>query len=72
MPEPFKVRYYGQDDHVRMFGADIAEYFRAAGFAGALYPHTSVLGEIDAATYGCNGREPFFFFAKGEAPAFAG
>lgn len=71
MSEPFNVRYYGQDDHVRLFGADIVEQFRAAGFAGDLYPHTSVLGEIDAETYGCNGREPFFFFAKGQAPAFA-
>ena len=70
MPEPFNVRYYGQDDHVRLFGVDIVDQFVATGLKGDLYPHTTVLGEIDAETYGCNGREPFFFFAKGEAPAF--
>ena len=69
--EPFAVYYYGQNDHVRLFGADIAEHFREAGFAGDLYPHTTVLGEIDPDTYGCNGREPFFFFSKGDVPAFA-
>jgi SAM-dependent methyltransferase len=68
--EPFAVYYYGQNDHVRLFGSDIADYFREAGFAGDLYPHTSVLGAIEPDTYGCNGREPFFFFAKGDAPAF--
>jgi SAM-dependent methyltransferase len=71
MPAAFNVRYYGQDDHVRLFGADVGDQFRAAGFKGDFYPHTTVLGEIDAQTYGCNGREPFFFFAKGEAPSFA-
>jgi len=69
-PEPFAVYYYGQNDHVRLFGSDIADYFREAGFAGDLYPHTSVLGAVDPDTYGCNGREPFFFFAKGDAPVF--
>lgn len=70
-PQPFAVYYYGQDDHVRLFGSDIADYFRQAGLAGDLYPHTSVLGAIEPDTYGCNGREPFFFFAKGNAPVFA-
>jgi hypothetical protein len=70
-PEPFAVQYYGQNDHVRLFGSDIAEYFSKAGFAGDLYPHTSVLGSVEPDTYGCNGREPFFFFAKGDAPVFA-
>ena len=69
-PEAFATYYYGQNDHVRLFGSDIADYFREAGFAGDLYPHTSVLGAIDPDTYGCNGREPFFFFAKGDAPVF--
>lgn len=69
---PFKTRYFGQDDHVRLFGADIVDYFRAAGLNGDLYPHVTVLGNLDADVVGCNVREPFFLFAKGEAPAFAG
>lgn len=61
----FATQYFGQNDHVRLFGADIVDRFREAGFEGALYGHAAVLGDIDPETYGCNGREPFFFFAKG-------
>ncbi|CAG4910291.1 hypothetical protein R69919_03776 [Paraburkholderia gardini] len=68
---PFKTWYFGQDDHVRLFGADIVDYFRDAGLNGDLYPHATVLGNIDAYKAGCNVREPFFLFAKGEAPVFA-
>ena len=64
----FKIRYYGQDDHVRLFGADIVDYFRAAGLHGDLYPHERLLGDIDPDHYGVNGKEPFFFFAKSAAP----
>ncbi len=60
----FATRYFGQADHVRFFGADIAEYFRAAGFSGELYPHETVLGDLDENAWGCNEREPFFLFAK--------
>lgn len=67
----FATYYFGQNDHVRLFGADLVDHFRGAGFAGDLYPHTTVLGELDPDTYGCNGREPFFLFAKGAAPVFA-
>jgi glycosyltransferase involved in cell wall biosynthesis len=64
----FKFRYYGQDDHVRLFGADIVDYFKAAGLQGGLYPHDTLLGDIDPDRYGLNGKEPFFLFAKGVAP----
>lgn len=65
---PFATRYFGQDDHVRFFGADIADHFRAAGFSGDLLPHASVLGDIDADAVGCNVREPFFLFTKTDRP----
>ncbi|MGF6596459.1 SAM-dependent methyltransferase [Paraburkholderia sp. GAS448] len=67
---PFATRYFGQADHVRLFGADLIDRFRATGLNGDLYPHTTVLGDIDPDTWGCNGREPLFLFAKGPAPAF--
>ncbi|HVW53248.1 MAG TPA: methyltransferase domain-containing protein [Trinickia sp.] len=67
----FATHYFGQSDHVRLFGADIVDRFRSAGLAGDLYAHDSVLGQVDPETYGCNGREPFFFFTKGaQAPQF--
>lgn len=60
----FAKLFYGQEDHVRLFGADIAGYFHAAGFSGEPLPHEAVLGDMDARAQGCNGREPFFVFSK--------
>ncbi len=60
----FCTRYYGQNDHVRLFGADLVDSFRAAGFRGEPLFHTTVLGEVDAEATGCNAREPFFLFEK--------
>ena len=68
---PFATRYFGQADHVRLFGADIVDYFRDAGLNGDLYPHHAVLGTIDPDVVGCNGQEPFFLFSKGSVPVFA-
>jgi len=56
--------FFGQKDHVRLFGANIAEHFEAAGLKGGLYPHEAILPGIDALTCGCNTREPFFLFSK--------
>ncbi|MEM5338699.1 glycosyltransferase [Paraburkholderia azotifigens] len=69
--QPFAAHYFGQNDHVRLFGADLPGRIRAAGLNGDLYPHTTVLGDIDPVAWGCNEREPFFLFAKGRAPEFA-
>lgn len=56
--------FYGQSDHVRLYGRDIIDYFRNAGFAGELFPHDKILPDVEAAEFGCNQREPFFFFTK--------
>ena len=58
----FAKYFYGQEDHVRLFGADITDYFHAAGFQGALLAHEAVLPGVDAQASGCNAREPFFLF----------
>jgi SAM-dependent methyltransferase len=55
---------FGQEDHVRLFGNDITDYFHAAGFKGELLSHASLLPDIDAQDFGCNAREPFFVFWK--------
>jgi SAM-dependent methyltransferase len=70
-PAEFAKIYFGQADHVRLFGADIASHFHAAGFEGDLLPHDSVLSGIDALEFGCNAREPFFAFSKPGLPATA-
>ncbi|MGN6527625.1 MAG: class I SAM-dependent methyltransferase [Burkholderiaceae bacterium] len=67
-PTPdFAAMFYGQDDHVRLFGGDIARYFHDAGLRGALLPHEQLLADIDPLEFGCNGLEPFFAFSKPEA-----
>lgn len=60
----FAKLFYGQEDHVRLFGADIAELFVQAGFAGAPLPSESVLGPLGPLEYGFNALEPFFVFNK--------
>jgi SAM-dependent methyltransferase len=60
----FAWAFYGQDDHVRLFGADIIDYFRRNGFEGDLVPHGVELAGVDPAEFGCNEREPFFYFSK--------
>jgi len=62
--EEFAKIYYGQVDHVRLFGGDIGALFNAAGLTGSLVPHAQLLGEFDPLEFGCNGREPFFAFSK--------
>lgn len=55
---------YGQDDHVRLFGADIFSRFSQAGFIARVTSHDSALAEFNADVYGVNRREPFFLFER--------
>lgn len=59
----FATLFFGQADHVRLFGQDIASYFHAAGFKGEPYAHDALLPEADAAQWGVNAREPLFAFS---------
>lgn len=62
---PDRARFfYGQEDHVRLFGRDVADCIRSSGLEGDLFPHGHVLPDHDAARYGCNPSEPFFLFTK--------
>jgi len=62
--DAFALEYFGQDDHVRLFGSDISSYFKAAGFLGDLLAHSAVLPEVTRLDFGVNIREPFFAFSK--------
>jgi SAM-dependent methyltransferase len=55
---------FGQDDHVRLFGSDITDYFHAAGFKGEPLAHETLLPDLAAQDVGCNVQEPFFVFWK--------
>lgn len=61
---------YGQEDHVRLFGGNIVDYFHAAGLTGNLFRHASVLPTIEPLRYGCNEKEPFFLFSKNPCQQF--
>jgi SAM-dependent methyltransferase len=67
----FAKLYYGQEDHVRLFGGDIATYFHAAGLTGELLSHAQMLRDLDPLEFGCNAREPFFAFSRPAEPAEA-
>jgi SAM-dependent methyltransferase len=62
--EEDRVYFYGQEDHVRLFGADIAAIFNEAGLRGRLVPHEELLPDIDPERYGVNEIEPFFDFVR--------
>jgi Methyltransferase domain/Glycosyl transferase family 2/Glycosyltransferase like family len=59
------TRYFGQPDHLRVFGTDIDRHFHEAGFEGEIRSHAAMLGDVDAHTWGCDEGAPFFLFAKG-------
>lgn len=59
-----RLFFYGQEDHVRLFGSDIAQHFIAARFTGRLVPHSEILPDVDPEQFGVNEREPFFDFVR--------
>lgn len=59
-----RLFFYGQEDHVRLFGSDIEQHFVAAGFVGRLVPHAEILPDVDPEQFGINEREPFFDFVR--------
>ncbi|UPG91437.1 class I SAM-dependent methyltransferase [Luteibacter aegosomaticola] len=56
---------YGQEDHVRLFGADIAEDLaRLSGMNSRVLRHDEALPGVDPWRVGVNRDEPFFLFEK--------
>lgn len=58
--------YFGQEDHLRLFGKNIDKVIRSAGFEGKLLYHHEILSDVDPDYYGVNEFEPFFLFKKPE------
>ncbi|MDD4102805.1 MAG: class I SAM-dependent methyltransferase, partial [Kiritimatiellae bacterium] len=56
--------FYGQEDHVRIYGTDLFGRIRAAGLELNLKQHVECLPTIDAAEYGVNREEPLFLCVK--------
>lgn len=62
--DPKRLEFYGQEDHVRLYGRDLFTRIQAAGFQLALKKHGECLPDIDAARYGVNPEEPLFLCVK--------
>lgn len=59
-----RLQAYGQEDHVRLFGRDIAQRIERFGFESRVQAHAALLSGIDSARYGVNPSEPFMLFAR--------
>lgn len=56
---------YGQEDHVRLFGANIVdEIAKMSGLVAMLRTHEELLPHIDSWKYGVNPHEPFMLFGR--------
>ncbi|WP_158244193.1 glycosyltransferase [Trinickia dabaoshanensis] len=68
---PLAMRCFGEPDRMRLFGADVAEHVRGAGFVGDLFPHSDVFGEGDSQAWGVDTNEPLFLFVKPDTSTLA-
>lgn len=55
---------YGQEDHVRLYGADIVTRIESSGLAACIHTHEDTLPGLDPIRHGVNASEPFFLFVK--------
>lgn len=62
--EDARFQAYGQSDHVRLFGGDIATVIESAGFKSLMVVHQEVLAHFGAKDWGVNAQEPFFLFER--------
>jgi hypothetical protein len=62
--EDDRIFFYAQHNHLRLFGIDIEQIIRQAGFVGSLRPHDTLLPDVDPEELGVNEFEPFFDFVR--------
>jgi len=58
------LQFYGQEDHVRLYGMDLFDRIREAGFELQLLEHDKTLADVDCARAGVNPGEPLFLASK--------
>lgn len=68
--DELRKRFYGQEDHVRVYGQDLFEKIRHAGFNLEIKTHKDVLPDINSAHFGVNVRESLILGVKPEASQF--
>ena len=59
-----RLQLYGQEDHVRLYGADIVARFEASGLTSCVCKHQDALADIEPHRHGVSAAEPFFLFEK--------
>ena len=59
-----RLQAFGQEDHVRLYGLDLFIKLENNGLVSRMTTHAQTLGDIDAALYGVNEREPFICYQK--------
>lgn len=59
-----RIEFYGQEDHIRLYGRDLFDRIRAAGFSLELKWHAECLAEVDSQRFGVNRDEPLFLCVK--------
>jgi len=60
-----RIQFYGQEDHIRLYGRDLFDRIRTAGFVLELKKHAECLPDVDAARFGVNCDEPLILCRKG-------
>lgn len=61
--DELRLEFYGQEDHVRLFGQDIFDKF-SAHLAPAVVSHQSLFDISVSEAFGVNAQEPFFLYKK--------
>lgn len=61
-----RLHAYGQEDHCRLYGRDVAARFASVGFRSRVATHSEILPGVDSARLGVNSDEPFLHFQKNQ------
>lgn len=59
-----RLEFFGQEDHLRLFGKDIFDRIEKQGLQSKVLSHDELLGDYCTRRFGLNEREPFFLFEK--------
>jgi len=59
-----RLQAYGQEDHVRLYGSNLADFIASFGFKSLVSSHNQLLPHVDPKQTGTNIKEPFFLFRK--------
>lgn len=61
--DELRLQHYGQEDHVRLFGKNIFEYF-SQFLENDTYLHKNIFKDVDTSRFGINPEEPLFLFRR--------